>query len=115
MQTVRLHLHLKLNGGKTCHAPFVELERSAMSACNHTIFQSALRGDECAQCLREEAQSRSPEPHGSLAIPSVKILLSQMMDALDAVDSDKYWAAFEAVLKRHQEVMAEVAGPENSD
>lgn len=50
---------------------------------------------------------------GSMAIPSVKTLLAQMMAALDAGDSDKYWAAFEAVMKRHEEVIAEVTGPEN--
>lgn len=38
-----------------------------------------------------------------------------MMDALDAGDSDKYWAAFEAVMKRHEEVITEVIRPENAE
>lgn len=36
-----------------------------MSRCNHTTDQSCLRGDECAECLREKAQGSFAAPTGS--------------------------------------------------
>lgn len=44
---------------------------------------------------------------------SLKALLVEMIAALDAGDSEKYWAAFEAVMKRHEEALAREIGLES--
>jgi hypothetical protein len=74
-----------------------------------------MRNEETAcRCGNAKAPSSLAAPAGSPDIPSVRTLLAQMMTALDAGDSVKYWTAFEAVMKRHEEVIAEVCGPENT-
>lgn len=61
-----------------------------------------------------EAKPGCASVNGSVATGSVRTQLAEMMAALDAGDSEKYWAAFEAVMKRHEELLDEVCRPQNA-
>jgi len=64
---------------------------------------------------KPESEATFAASGGSLATASVRTLLAEMMAALDAGESEKYWQLFEAVMKRHEELLAEVSGPENGE
>lgn len=51
-------------------------------SCNHTIFQSALRGDECAECLREAAQSHSPAKPVQTNMKATKITIGRLFNPM---------------------------------
>src|SRR5688572_2881112 len=58
-----------------------------MSDCNHTAAESCLRGDECAQCLRDAASSFVPAP-GSTHLALAQKCFTEWLQELDGLLHD---------------------------